>query len=297
MREFLIASRTFDGLIDIQARVITAPEDALADLVDGRTGKILDDLEVAAILRAVEKVDDVEEVSAPRLAVYPSARANLSVLRDLHRELAEEAKRRDWPEAVRVALEPVDELIAESQDGVDRTIAIVRDVREFARDGTGSPERVDLSDVVESALRVAAAAGPSRVEIDVDVEDGLEIEGLASRIRQVVLNLLLNALHAVGERGRVEVRASTVDAFARIEVRDDGAGIAPADLERVFEPFFTTKPAGEGTGLGLYISHEIVRWHSGRFEVRSSPGDGATFVVDLPLHGGAESRDGISEPT
>jgi two-component system, NtrC family, sensor kinase len=73
------------------------------------------------------------------------------------------------------------------------------------------------------------------------------------------------------------------DAHAVVRVRDDGAGILPEHRDRLFDPFFTTKPAGEGTGLGLYISHQIVRGHGGEIAVTSAPGRGATFEVRLPL--------------
>jgi signal transduction histidine kinase len=79
---------------------------------------------------------------------------------------------------------------------------------------------------------------------------------------------------------------------AVVRVSDDGAGVKPEHLDRLFDPFFTTKPAGEGTGLGLYVSHEIVRGHGGEITVSSTPGNGATFAVRLPLaaEGGAGPR-------
>jgi signal transduction histidine kinase len=99
----------------------------------------------------------------------------------------------------------------------------------------------------------------------------------------VFLNLLVNALQAVGERGRVEIEARAEGKGVAVRVHDDGPGIRPEDRERLFVPFFTTKAAGEGTGLGLYLSYQIVQRHRGEIRVESTRGVGTTFDVWLPL--------------
>jgi signal transduction histidine kinase len=117
----------------------------------------------------------------------------------------------------------------------------------------------------------------------------------ASQIRQVLMNLLMNAIHAMDGPGIIQVRlrqaepspaaAATASARGRgwlLEVQDEGAGIAADNLGKVFDPFFTTKPVGEGTGLGLSIVAGIVREHGGSVDVRSLPGQGSTFSVWLP---------------
>ena len=114
--------------------------------------------------------------------------------------------------------------------------------------------------------------------------------GAAGQLRQVFVNLLVNALQAVGQVGTVRVETALDGARAVVRVRDDGAGILPEHRDRLFDPFFTTKPAGQGTGLGLYVSHEIVRGPGGEIQVVSSPAQGATFEVRLPL--AHASRDG-----
>jgi signal transduction histidine kinase len=93
----------------------------------------------------------------------------------------------------------------------------------------------------------------------------------------------LNAADAIGERGTIRLATSASGGRARIDVEDDGCGIAPEALERVFDPFFTTKPVGQGTGLGLSISYEIVKRHGGEITVRSEVGRGSVFSVFLPL--------------
>ena len=98
----------------------------------------------------------------------------------------------------------------------------------------------------------------------------------------MLLNLVLNALDATGPGGTVTVSTRATGSGVELSVADDGTGIATEILPRIFEPFFTTKPPGKGTGLGLYVSHQIVQGLGGRLRVESHPGQGATFVVDLP---------------
>ena len=102
-------------------------------------------------------------------------------------------------------------------------------------------------------------------------------------LRQVFLNLLVNALDAIEQTGRVRVTTRQAGDEVVAEVRDDGCGMTPDVLERIFDPFFTTKRVGEGTGLGLGIAWHIVHAHGGRIEVESAPGAGTTFRVHLPV--------------
>jgi two-component system NtrC family sensor kinase len=105
------------------------------------------------------------------------------------------------------------------------------------------------------------------------------------QIQQVLLNLLTNAEHAIREMdrpGRIRVASRLRDGRVRVEVQDDGAGIAPENLKRIFVPFFTTKDIGRGTGLGLSICYGIVQDHGGTIEVDSVPGRGSTFRLEFP---------------
>ncbi|MBN2032249.1 MAG: hypothetical protein JW836_03155, partial [Deltaproteobacteria bacterium] len=118
----------------------------------------------------------------------------------------------------------------------------------------------------------------------VEVESDLpRIQGDRQQLKQVILNLVLNSLDAVGDGGRIEIRLKRHEAaFLRVEVEDNGAGI-PADLlPHIFDPFFTTKPVGKGTGLGLSVSHGIITKHGGRIEAESVPGQKTVFTITLP---------------
>jgi PAS domain S-box-containing protein len=211
-------------------------------------------------------------------------RSNLTLLRRTWDEIAADVAKLEGEgpsgELARRAAD-CEELIDQSLDGVERTIAIVRDMREFAHGGVAR-ERVDLHAVLESALRLAAPRIGPGVRIERDFSDSARVCGAPGSLGQVFLNLVLNAVQAVGPRGTVCVRTRAGDGNVLVDVEDDGPGICAEARERLFEPFFTTKPAGEGTGLGLYVSWQIVRIHGGEITVDSEPGRGTRFTVRLP---------------
>ncbi len=143
---------------------------------------------------------------------------------------------------------------------------------------------VDVAEVVHDTVKLLAyTAEQERVEVGVDIAPGLPpVMAEESQVRQVVLNLLLNALQASDGPGRVNVSARAADGGAEVEVTDWGRGIEPDDLPRIFEPFFSRRSDGRGTGLGLFISKVIVDRLGGSLAVASTPGAGARFTVHLP---------------
>jgi len=159
----------------------------------------------------------------------------------------------------------------------------VRDMREFARDGTGRSENVAINELIESSLRVASSAKPMGTVVETRLEPGLVIECMPTRMRQVFLNLIMNAFHALSDNGHLRISSVAADDQVIVTIQDDGHGIDERDREHIFEPFYTTKPVGQGTGLGLYISFEIVRSHGGSIEVESNPGIGTRFILSLPV--------------
>lgn len=103
-----------------------------------------------------------------------------------------------------------------------------------------------------------------------------------SQMNQVLLNLFTNAVQAMTEKGRLFIRTWYDEQCVYVSVQDTGRGIPEEQLSRIFDPFFTTKPAGQGTGLGLYITYQIVQRHGGRIQVGSKVGVGTRFVIALP---------------
>ena len=174
---------------------------------------------------------------------------------------------------------------------VDRLNKIVSQFLDYARPYRGDQAPLDANDVVRKTLNlIEKERSGSKVEVVMNLPDGLpQVRADAQQLRQVMLNLALNAFDAMPEGGRLQVstglrrstRRGAAAAFLEIRFRDDGVGIPPADLRNLFVPFFTTKE--KGTGLGLAISQRIIENHGGTIEVRSQPGSGATFTVLLPV--------------
>ncbi|HEV8310374.1 MAG TPA: ATP-binding protein [Methylomirabilota bacterium] len=172
---------------------------------------------------------------------------------------------------------------------VARVIEIIARLLDLTRRSPGELAPVDLNRLVRDGAELIrpglAAAG---VALEVDTDPALPtVQGYQNELLQVVLNLLTNALDASPPAGRVAVttRAWPQRGEAEIEVRDTGRGIPAAHRKQIFEPFFSTKESGQGTGLGLFISAQIVREHRGRIDVESEEGGGSTFRVVLPTNG------------
>jgi len=178
-------------------------------------------------------------------------------------------------------------LMAESREGIVRVRHIVQDLKDFSRvDASQEWVWSDLHRGIDSTLNIVA--NEVRYKADVVKQYGAipDIECLPLQINQVVMNLVVNAAHAIGaQRGRITVSTgSDVDGEVWIEVADNGSGIAPETLSRIFDPFFTTKAVGKGTGLGLSLAYGIVQKHGGRIDVDTEPGRGTRFRVRLPVH-------------
>ena len=185
-------------------------------------------------------------------------------------------------------------LVEECLEGVRRVELIVRDVKGFSHAGGDTRALADPNALLDSALRVVRPQlGGTVVETDFGDVPLVRVSG--RRIQQVVLNLLVNAAHAVERAGTVRLSTRATEEGVEILVEDDGCGMDAAVLERVFDPFFTTKRVDEGTGLGLAICYQIVRDHDGEISLDSRPGAGTRARVLLPTEGGrgAQLASGI----
>ncbi|MGZ3478171.1 MAG: two-component system sensor histidine kinase NtrB, partial [Polyangiales bacterium] len=179
------------------------------------------------------------------------------------------------------------QVLSVALEGVDRIRNIVRDLLMLARGDDAAVAAIDVRAVAESTLALAAREIERSARLVLDFRPAPLVTSSESRIAQVLLNLIVNALEAMRDRPREEnelvVRiAPAGDERLLLEVSDNGPGISPSDLSRVFEPFFTTKPAGQGTGLGLAIVQRLVVEIGGEINVSSTPGRGTTFRVLLP---------------
>ncbi|WP_077529637.1 sensor histidine kinase [Vreelandella utahensis] len=180
--------------------------------------------------------------------------------------------------------EDLPSLLEESRDGIERVEKIIRSLRDFSRTDTGEMESLDIHQCLNKALAVARNEIKYKATVETDFAELPSITGVDSQLGQVFLNLLVNAAQAIEEQGLITISTEQRNAD-NIEVRiaDTGKGIEPGNLGRLFEPFFTTKPVGKGTGLGLSLSYGIVQSHQGDLTVSSTPGEGTTFSVVLPI--------------
>lgn len=178
----------------------------------------------------------------------------------------------------------------------------------FSRPDNATRESVDVGPVVSQAVDLVRATTPAGVTLEKSIDPDLHrILGDKGQIHQVLMNLIVNGVHATRDKGgKLHIEAVNVDisgniaepvvdlkpgSYVRIRVRDTGQGMDVATLERVFEPYFTTKTPGEGTGLGLSVAHGIVKSHDGAIVVQSNVGEGSTFDVYLPGAEDVSPRD------
>src|SRR5438094_8157641 len=186
--------------------------------------------------------------------------------------------------------EPMREELDLIQEEAGRARDIVRDLLHFSRQREFVPQLTDLNVVLEQTLTMVRRQGAlESITLREEYASGLApVEVDVPRIKQVVLNLINNAVYVMKDRGgSLTIRSSANGDTVQVEVIDTGTGIAPEHMHRIFEPFFTTKPEVSGTGLGLSVSLGIVESHGGSIEVQSEFGKGSTFTVKLPAKPGA----------
>jgi PAS domain S-box-containing protein len=174
-------------------------------------------------------------------------------------------------------------LLAESRGGLERVKRIVADLKEFSRVGESEWQSADVHKCLDSTLNVVANEINGKATVVKEYGELPEIMCMPFQLNQVFMNLLLNAAHAIKERGTITLRTGRAAETVWVEVEDTGVGIPAEYLKRIFEPFFTTKQVGAGTGLGLSVSYGIVQMHRGHIEVRSELDKGTAFRVILPI--------------
>jgi two-component system, NtrC family, sensor kinase len=183
--------------------------------------------------------------------------------------------------------------IEQSLEGLDRVTKIVRAMKDFSHPGVVDKTLVDINHAIQSTITVAKNEWKYVADLELALDPALPLVScVPGEINQVILNLLVNAAHAIEEqiqrgsfsKGRITVRTrQTRDSFAEISIEDTGAGIPIAVQQKIFEPFFTTKQVGKGTGQGLAIARSVTAKHHGSIHFESHVGRGTTFFVRLPL--------------
>lgn len=205
-----------------------------------------------------------------------------TAIEGLRRRMAEKPGGWEEPDEVAEYLELVQKEVARCKRITDKLLIL-------APQGPSEARWVDLQvSVEETASLVSLEADRRGVALSCSWDnDRLFVKADDGQLRQVLLNVLLNAIQATEAGGSVVVRGTKTDDGVAVSVTDTGCGISPAEVKRIFEPFYTKKPVGQGTGLGLFISKNIVQDHGGDIVVESREGEGTTVTVSLPLEGPA----------
>ncbi len=200
---------------------------------------------------------------------------------------------------VQFLLSDLAKAIRESQEGSERIRHIVQDLRDFSHADGAERSLADLNQCIESTARIVWPMLKHRALLERDYGELPAIWCRPMQLKQVFLNLLVNAYQAIEEvaaptaaLGRIRIETRADAQRVRIRIRDSGPGIPPEHLERIFDPFFTTKRVGAGTGLGLSTSYRIIERHGGRMRAENNAAGGACFEVELPL---ALEEDGLAQ--
>jgi signal transduction histidine kinase len=213
----------------------------------------------------------------------------LALLKDQPREalpaeLRDALVRLDKAVDLEFVQEDLPQLLNESEDGLLRVKKIVQDLKDFSRVDHADWQDADLNAGLDSTLNVVMNEVKYKAEVRKDYGVLPPVRCIAAQLNQVFMNLIVNAAHAIAERGTITLVTRAVDDdWVCVEISDTGSGMSEEVKRRIFEPFFTTKPVGQGTGLGLSLSFSIVQKHGGRIEVDSEIGVGTRFKVWIPV--------------
>ena len=235
------------------------------------------------------------------ITFFERAFQDIAVLLEDYRELQElpevklNTEARKHLEAVDLdfLMEEIPESICEAHDGINRVVKIVSAMKDFSHPGTDDKTATDINRALESTITVSRNEWKYVAEIDTDFDPNLPmVPCLPDQLNQAMLNLIINAAHAVEETGasvsdnpgQISISSRHDAKWAEIRISDSGGGIPEEIHERIFDPFFTTKEVGKGTGQGLSIVHDVVvQKHGGSIDFTSAPDQGTTFILRLPL--------------
>jgi signal transduction histidine kinase len=254
-------------------------------LMEARTRAVEEASKRLAALEQLRHADRLRTVGTLASGIAHELGTPLNVIAMRAKMIATgEVEHKDAPDSARIIVSQT-----------ERVTKIVRQLLDFARRRSPKRAEADLGELAERTSHLLAAlAKKSRVEMKVGPVGKVRVKIDAAQIEQAITNLVINGIHAMPSGGDLTIMVSEEDAAperapelvqrcAIVEVSDTGTGIAPEHLERIFEPFFTTKAVGEGTGLGLSVTHGIVEDHGGWMLAESAPGKGSRFKVFLPV--------------
>lgn len=196
------------------------------------------------------------------------------------KELAELKKEID----LNLMIPEISNLISGIENGAERTSKIVQDLRTFSRLDELDLKKVNIHEGIDAAITLLKSKYGDRIVIAKNYGNIPDIECYPGKINQAFLNILLNAIQAIPEKGEIQIKTARENDKIKISIKDNGVGISPENQKKIFLPFFTTRPIGGGLGLGLATTLGIINEHHGTIEVTSELGKGTEIVITLPLY-------------
>lgn len=313
---FSILTLVLIGIIIVQvvSRMVVRPlkliENSLSAIADGKFDKIIinaKDREIVSLANSFNKLLEELELRQRHLVQSEKLASLGTLLSGVAHELNNPLSNISTSAQILIEeqegadLQYRQELLTQIEEQIDRARNIVRSLLDYSRDRKFKKERLPVRDILEESVRFIKGLVPANVEVSLSVPERLFISADKQRIQQVFLNLIKNAVEAVGESGIIEVRASQnpgepesfsdfrfygkcnhKEHFIDITISDTGCGIPGDILPRIFDPFFSTKDVGKGSGLGLFIVFEIMEEHDGCVGVKSVQDGGTVFLLRLP---------------
>ncbi|MBI1910778.1 MAG: PAS domain S-box protein [Deltaproteobacteria bacterium] len=184
---------------------------------------------------------------------------------------------------IEFAVNDISNIVFESRDGLDRIKSIVRGLKDFSHTAEEDMSASDINQSINNAVKLSWHEIKYTAELEKDLAELPAVICKPQQLTQVFLNIIVNAVQAMPEKGNIWIKTRLENNYAVIEIKDNGTGMPDAVIKRIFDPFFTTKPVGKGTGLGLSIAYGIIKEHKGTITVKSKPGEGTTFIIKLPV--------------
>ncbi len=233
-----------------------------------------------------EDIDElVEQVNKRIVKAHKDGELNDTVLKDVE-EIIDSA---DWD----YLQEEIPKALNQSQDGLHRISKIVMAMKNFSHPGSGQLELDDVNEGIRNTVAVASNEWKYAAEMKLQLAEDLpRVSCYIDELNQVILNMIINAAHAIAEKdegreenkGVITISTTTSGKYAQICIHDTGNGMKDDILANIFDPFYTTKEVGKGSGQGLAIAHDIiVNKHFGKIDVKTEIGKGTTFIINLPL--------------
>ena len=186
------------------------------------------------------------------------------------------------------------QLMDECKDGITRVKQIVNDLKDFSRVDEAEWQWADLHKGLDSTLNIVNNEIKYKADVIKEYGELPQVECIPSQLNQVFMNMLVNAAHAIEDHGTITIHTGLNEGGDMVSIRftDTGKGMDEATINKIFNPFYTTKPIGQGTGLGLSLSYSIMNRHHGDINVDSTPGEGTTFSLLLPVKQAEKMAEG-----